>query len=119
MTQWLKEVGATEAPLNASGVEPLDMRVVVLPDPVEEMTKGGIILTQTHTEREQHAAVRGLLVAVGVNAWCEARAARDFDPPVPGERVMFAKYGGSSFEGADGQTYRMMNDEDVVGRLEE
>jgi chaperonin GroES len=104
---------------NTSGVEPLDMRVLVRPDPVEERTVGGIILPDQAIEQQKYATVKGTLIATGSNAWCEAKSARGFVAPVPGARVMIAKYGGVVLKGDDGEEYRMMNDEDVVGVLKE
>lgn len=103
--------------MNTSGINPLDMRVLVKPDPVEEVTKGGIILTASHVDQQKQAAVKATLVAVGINAWCEAKVARGFEAPQPGARVMIAKYGGTGFKGDDGEDYRIMNDEDVVAVL--
>jgi len=104
---------------NTSGIEPLDMRVVVLPDPAEKRSSGGIILPDANIEQKEWAQMKGTLVAVGQNAWCEAKAARGFEPPEPGTRVLFAKYGGVTFDGDDGKKYRIMNDEDVTGILKE
>jgi chaperonin GroES len=107
-------------PPNTSGVVPLDLRVVVRPDPVEQKTAGGIILVAETTEREKYATVKGTLIAAGENAWEEAAArSAHFARPRPGDRIMIAKYGGILFKGADGDDYRIMNDEDVIARLEE
>ena len=105
--------------MNSSGITPLDVRVLVLPDPVEEVTKGGIILPGAHTEREKYATVKATLIAVGVNAWCEAKAGHGFTAPIPGTRVLIAKYGGIMHTGADGKDYRVMNDQDVIASLED
>ncbi len=105
--------------INTSGINPLDVRVLVLPDPVEEKTKGGIFLPEAHQEREKYATVKATLVAAGVNAWEEAAArSQAFTAPQPGARVLIAKYGGIMLTGDDGKDYRIMNDEDVVGVLE-
>lgn len=104
---------------NTSGIEPIDQRVVVLPDPVEEKTKGGIILPDQHKDQQRWAQARGTLVAAGACAWSEAKRERGFVAPEPGARVMFAKYGGVTFEGDDGEEYRIMNDEDVTAVLQE
>jgi len=105
---------------NTSGVRPLDNRVLVKPDPVEEVTKGGIILPGQHTEREAMAQIRATLVAAGVNAWAEAAATSEaFAPPEPGARVLIAKYGGILIKGDDGEEYRIMNDVDVTAVLQE
>jgi len=105
--------------MNTSGIEPLDVRVLVRPDPVEEVTKGGIILAPTITEKEKFATVKATLVAVGVNAFSEAKANPAFHAPETGARVMIAKYGGVTIKGDDGAEYRLLNDEDVVALLKE
>lgn len=103
--------------MNTSGIEPLDVRVLVRPDPIEERTKGGIFLPDQVKEQEKYATVKGTLVAVGVNAFAEARANPAFHAPKPGDRVMIAKYGGVVVKGDDGEDYRVMNDEDIVAVL--
>ena len=105
--------------VNSSGRYPLDQRVLVKPDDVEEVTKGGIILAPTHTEREQYAQIKGTLVAVGENAWAEAKVNPAFRAPEPGDRVLIAKYGGIIIDGKDGAKYRILNDADVTARLED
>ncbi len=104
--------------MNTSGIEPLDLRVLVLPDPVEDKTAGGIILPDAHKEREKFATQYGTLIAVGENAWEEASArSPSFTKPQPGDRVVISKYGGVMLTGKDGGEYRLMNDEDVVARV--
>jgi co-chaperonin GroES (HSP10) len=75
-------------------------------------------------EREEAAGSEGLLVAMGDQAGHErwrktADGAPDFanGHPMIGDVVLFARYSGkhAEFTGADGRTYRMMNDEDVLG----
>lgn len=106
--------------MNTSGIQPLDLRVLVLPDPVEVKTAGGIILPDQHKEREKFAMQFGTLIAVGENAWEEAAArSKNFVKPQPGDRVVISKYGGVLLTGTDGKEYRLMNDEDVVGRITE
>lgn len=105
--------------MNNSGINPLDMRVLVLPDKAEEVTKGGIIIIPDAVEKEKYATVKATLIAAGVNAWAEARQHPAFTPPQPGQRVMIAKYGGVMVKGSDGEDYRIMNDEDITALLEE
>jgi chaperonin GroES len=109
--------------MNSSGVIPIDKRVLVKPDPPEER-KGSIIMPEQTKQAEKYAKVKATLVAVGETAWSEAQAdARNygaaFTAPAPGDRVMIAKYGGIEIEGADGDMYRIMNDEDIIARLGE
>lgn len=105
--------------LNTSGLIPLDLRVLVKPDTVDEKV-GLIIKPQSMRDAEKHAMTKGTIVAVGENAWEEASARSPaFVKPEPGSRVMIAKYGGVRITGLDGGDYVLLNDEDIIGRLEE
>lgn len=104
--------------INTSGFLPLDVRVLVKPDAVEEKTAGGIILPEKHVDEKKMAMLKGTLIAAGVNAWGEAARHSAFVTPKPGARVLIAKYGGIALTGEDGSDYRLMNDEDVIGLLQ-
>lgn len=106
--------------MNNSGIAPLDLRVLVLPDDVERKTAGGIIIPESASEQKKFAMQKGALVAVGENAWEEAASrSPSFVKPKAGDRVLIAKYGGVRVTGLDGVEYILMNDEDIIGRLEE
>ena len=96
---------------NPCGVEPLDLRVVVKPDPAETKI-GSIILPDSERDKQKFAATKGTLIAKGDNAFNEITV-----KPVVGARIMFGKYAGTTFKGADGADYIIMNDEDVIGLL--
>lgn len=109
----------TKAPvaLNTSGIQPLDLKVLVLPDAAEEK-KGSIFIPETAQEKEKYAMLKGTLVAVGENAWEEAASrSPEFTRPAPGDRILIAKYGGILLTGDDNVEYRIMNDVDVIARL--
>lgn len=101
---------------NKSGITPVGHRVLVLPNQIEEKTEGGIILgTVTQMDREALAQMYGFVVAMGdtcyadqPTAWCKV-----------GDRVSFGKYSGLIYTGVDGKKYRMVNDLDIVGLVEE
>lgn len=106
--------------LNTSGIVPLDLRVLVKPDSAEKVSSGGIIIPETVADQKRQAMMKGTLVAVGENAWEEAASrSQIFRKPKIGDRVMIAKYGGVVVTGLDGTDYRLLNDEDIIGRLEE
>lgn len=111
-------IGEVEPPCrNTSGIQPLDLKVLVLPDKVEEK-KGSILMPDSVQEKDKYAMLKGTLVAVGENAWEEAAArSPEFTRPTPGERILIAKYGGILLTGDDGVEYRIMNDSDVIARL--
>lgn len=101
--------------MNSSGITPLDLKVLVLPDPSDEITKGGIIIPETTKDRQKFAVTKATVVAVGPNAFREWGEAYN---PKPGDRVLHAQYAGSRVKGADDTDYILMNDEDVVAVLE-
>ena len=100
---------------NQSGILPTGGHILVLPEKVEEMTAGGIILPQETQEKEQQAATVGTLVAVGDSAWT------DLDEGKPwaqvGDKISYARYAGIIMKGQDDQDYVLLNDNDVLARL--
>lgn len=102
--------------MNASGIEPVDLKVLVRPDPAEERTAGGIIIPDATKDKQKFAAVKATLISKGPNAfreWGEGNA------PDPGQRILMAQYAGARVKGADDQDYVLMNDEDVIAVLKE
>ena len=101
---------------NESGIHPCGHRVLVLPEQVEEVSAGGIIMhTATQGDREALAQMYGIVIEVGSScyadqpdAWCKE-----------GDRVSFAKYSGLIYEGIDKKKYRVISDLDVVAIVEE
>ena len=96
---------------NQSGIQPIEYKVLVLPDTLSDATVGGIIRPDRVKEIEQAAAVRGYLVAFG------GKAFDDFGEPTPliGDRVQYAKYSGvHEVPGADGKQYILCNDKDIA-----
>jgi co-chaperonin GroES (HSP10) len=84
--------------INTSGIHPKGHRVLILPDPVEEVTQSGIILSVgENRDRERLAQLKGTIVELGNTAW--------LDQPSPwaneGDHVIFGKYSGLIYQGAD------------------
>lgn len=101
---------------NSSGYEPEGDRVLVLPDQCSAQTSGGIVLPEEIVERIGAAAVTGVLVASGVDAfvWSSDRSRRrESRPPAPGDRVYFEKYSGGILNGDDGKIYRVIDDKAI------
>jgi co-chaperonin GroES (HSP10) len=100
---------------NTSGIHPKGHRVLILPDPVEEVSKSGIILSVgENRDRERLAQLKGTIVELGNTAW--------LDQPSPwaneGDHVIFGKYSGLIYQGADDKEYRIINDLDVVALVD-
>ena len=93
-----------------SGIIPTDVRVLLLPDKVEEKTAGGIILPGYSKDKLQHAQIKATLVAVGGSAFIDWAGIK----PEVGDRVAVGKYSGSYLPGADGKEYQVVNDLDVI-----
>lgn len=99
------------------GMEALGYKVMVLPREFEEQTAGGVFVAKTvdgNVAREEEAGSEGMVASLGDWAGSERW------PPghiKPGDTIIFSRYAGkhSEFTGADGRTYRFMNDEDIIG----
>lgn len=103
---------------NTSGIHPVGWRILVKPREIAKVSKGGILLTTEMTqEREQLGNTTGIVVEMGNDCyssmedktpWCKV-----------GDKVIFAKYSGLMYTGKDGEQYRVINDSDITGRLDE
>lgn len=100
--------------MNTSGIEPVDVKCLVLPDLPKTETKGGIIIPETTKEKEKYAAVKATLIAVGPSAFMDWAVD---GKPKAGDRIMMAQYAGANVKGVDEKDYRIINDEDIVSIL--
>jgi len=92
----------------ASGLRPLGDRVVIKPLAREEVTKSGIVLPDTATEKPQ----QGEVVAVGPGRVLDNgdRVALDVKA---GDTVLFAKYAGTEFK-HDADDLLILSEKDVL-----
>ena len=97
------------------GMKPLEFNCLVLPRVVQRQRASGIYVPENAAQREDEGGDEGLLIAISPLAF----NVQDFPIPeaVPqiGQHVMFARYAGKSFVGADGRVYRVMKDKEIVG----
>jgi co-chaperonin GroES (HSP10) len=99
-------------------IEMMGNRVLIFPDPVEEISKGGIILNLDE-RKEKAACSTGTVVDFGPSAW--------LDPVLGGEpwcekgdRVVFAKYSGKFvIDPEDEKEYVVINDDAIQARIVE
>lgn len=100
--------------VNKSGIFPRGERVLLKPDPLEKKV-GLIEMPDSVIEKHGMAQVIGTVVAVGEAAWS------DYHEPFAktGDKVMFAKYGGLTIRGMDGEHYRIVNDLDITALVDE
>lgn len=92
--------------------KPVGHRILLQMDKIEEVSKGGIVLARSQTDREQGSAVIGTVLEVGTDAW--------YDKPShewakKGDRVMIAKFAGAAID----DLLRFINDEDILGIVNE
>lgn len=93
-------------------IKPLGDRVVVKPLPMEERTKGGIVLPDTAKEKPQ----KGEVVAVGSGKLLDngQRVAIDLKA---GDKVLYSKYAGNEVK-IDDVDYLILREADILGIFE-
>jgi co-chaperonin GroES (HSP10) len=115
-------------------IQPVEFKVMVRPDKVEEQSAGGIWAPTESVDKQQFSVDRGEVIAFGAGFFSELPG------PVPqvGDKVLFDRYGGTLFdvwedipEGDETRyelqvkatkrkvTYRLLNDKDICAIMEE
>lgn len=103
---------------NKTGVRPLEFKILVEVDEVEEQ-KGGIYLPPSAREKQQYEMTHATLVAKGGMAFKDLQwGDEERDLLVPGCKVWIVKYAGSPFT-HDRKKYRVCSDKDVKAILSE
>lgn len=105
--------------MNSSGIRPVEYNVLLKQDDVDEKTEGGLYLPGETQERNKHAQVRGVIVAVSPMAFTFDDWPDDEPKPQVGQSVVFAKHTGTFVDGLDGVEYRVVKDRDVVAVIDE
>lgn len=96
------------------GGYPVEFNVVIAPEELEEVTKGGLIIPHQAKEKEDAASMRGRLISISPLAFNYDTWPEGSRRPEPGDVVLFAKYAGVLFTGADGREYRAAKDKDLI-----
>jgi chaperonin GroES len=91
-------------------IVPILHRLLIKPDNVETKTASGIIVS-LNEKREQAAAEKGVIIAIGDTAFKDFKA--EVIPSV-GDRVYFAKYAGKEVVENE-EKFLLVNDEDCLG----
>ncbi|HEX6122359.1 MAG TPA: co-chaperone GroES [Ktedonobacterales bacterium] len=96
----------------ASKLRPVGDRVVVKPAQREEVTRSGIVIPDTAKEKPQE----GTIIAVGSGKLLDSgeRVALEVKE---GDRVLFAKYGGTEFK-LDGEDLLVLRESDILAIIE-
>ena len=100
--------------INTSGIQPVDTKVLILPDEVKDKI-GRVYVTQRHVEQQQASAVKGTFIACGSLAFDDWKG--DKGLLQPGDRILFSKYAGQITPAADGKEYRLCQDTDIAALL--
>jgi chaperonin GroES len=95
----------------ASKIRPVGDRVVVKPAAKEEVTRSGIVIPDTAKEKPQE----GEVIAVGSGKLLDSGERQQLEVKV-GDRVLYAKYGGTEFK-LDGEDYLVMKESDILAIL--
>tara|TARA_R110000868_G_scaffold17182_1_gene75830 strand:+ start:469 stop:798 length:330 start_codon:yes stop_codon:yes gene_type:complete len=95
-------------------MHPLGFRVRLSRKKAEEVTEGGIILTEDTKDKEGAAETRGVVVAIGNRAWTDKGDEKDRCEV--GDTVMIAKYSGTPINKED-KCDIIVNDRDIIGKL--
>ena len=91
-------------------VEPLGDRVVIIPLPKEEVSRGGIVLPDTVKEKPQE----GKIIAVGPGKLSEDGKRIAMEVKV-GDKVIYSKYAGTEFK-LDDEEVVIMRESDILAK---
>lgn len=105
-----------------SDLQVLGYRVMIKPDPIEKTTESGIVI-ETDERLEKAAQNTGTVVSIGPKAY---QGLVDDEPWVEvGDHVLYAKYASTRIVDpstrdiiGEGEEYVIVNDDDVLCRLE-
>lgn len=99
------------------GFAPTEYNVLIAPPDKAEKTEGGLFLADETKDADFMAAQLGRLVAASPIAfnYDDDPAWRADQQPQLGDIVWFARYAGTTLEGLDGRTYRIVKDRDIGG----
>jgi chaperonin GroES len=101
--------------MTGCNLEVLGHRVLVKPEPIEEVSESGIVIVINEKQKrmEKAGAKVGTVVQVGNTAW-----SGEENWIVVGDEIVFSKYGGKPIsDPVTEEEYLIMNDEDVLCKL--
>jgi chaperonin GroES len=95
----------------ATNLKPLGDRVIVKPKEKEDVTKSGIVLPDSASEKPQEGSV----LAVGPGRVLDNGKRVEMDVKT-GDKVLFAKYAGTEVK-LDGEEYLVIRESDLLAIL--
>ena len=90
-------------------IQPLGDRILVKALEAEEKTRGGIVLPDTAKEKPQE----GKVIAVGKGKLLDDGSIKALEVKV-GDKILYAKYGGTEITTKKGEEYLILREEDVL-----
>ena len=101
---------------NPSGYKPVEYKVVILNEHVEETFDGGIIeKSPRDVEKDRMQQTEGYVAAISEMAFTDGEGSRwKCEVPDVGDKVLFSKYAGQLYG-----PYRIVNDKDIVAIVKE
>jgi co-chaperonin GroES (HSP10) len=115
----MSNVAKLKPKVNLSGIVPAGHRVLVKADEYMKSYSGIIEIPQDVKDRSQNAQTTGTVIALGSTAYAQREFGNGVAWCAPGDRVMFARYGGIQVKGKDKKTYRILTDEDIFALVDE
>ena len=103
--------------LNTSGFKVPEFRILILPDSVEEKTRGGIIIPDTTREALEGAKTLATIIGIGEKAFDQGTEREWKDKPKIGDKVLIPTYEGyrlNKDQTKDGREYRIILDRDIL-----
>ena len=96
--------------------QPTGWRMLILPYAGKGVTEDGIILVQSHVDRERLATVVGYVVKMGPDCYSDKSR---FDKPWCQEKqwVLIGRYAGARFKLGDESECRIINDYEVIATI--
>ena len=101
--------------MNPSKLHPVEYKILVKLDVIEEKTSGGLYIPMTLRDKQQMVQVEATLIAHGGNAFEDWVGVR----PRIGDRIYVARAAGYQVVGVDGVKYQLMNDKDIAAVIRE
>jgi len=102
---------------NVSGIIPAGHRILVKPDEYMKSYEGVIEIPDLIKGRSQNAQTAGTVIDVGLTAYKQREFGNGVQWCQPGDRVAFARYGGIQLTGKDKETYRIIEDGEILALL--
>lgn len=95
--------------------QPTGCRILFRIASVDDISPGGIILSDQEVVRRVLGCTSGTLIRASAASFIDPQTGdRYLDAPDPDDRILLTKYAGNAYRDEEGNIYRFANDTDVV-----